>query len=440
MAVPDRSQAYDYPPTKLALQPENQADVTGLVAKNSPREIPGVDTSSPRVSSWWQEEWDTSIAQDLPSSAELHAELQAMEETTGAFSWRLLPAFAGDAIPALGAGWMGWEIGSGIWGFFNPGPPPPQDGVDYRSGNYFYPVGPGDLLLDASTAGQIRAPTWGVVVSHDGDPTEGESRGNCEGANSATYIDGPGGDLWLPWQSAFPWWCPDPPVEYRNGVRFLPTTFGPTDQVEYPVDGNAGQGPEPSAEEFTQRLGDALATDQYPILNEWLNHQIDPDNYADPTDTTSQVRTVLDSPGTHKEETTDQILNECGTALFHFTSSANAELIYNEPLVESSEPDPPYPSGFFASTLTPVASGWTQEKLSLHLFQTSQKPSSAWDMFCTSLDPSFRNPVPGAKPGPPSPLRPDQSGESDYWYIPAPGGADIPVHPIAWGPTLVPAN
>jgi len=161
---------------------------------------------------------------------------------------------------------------------------------------------------------------------------------------------------------------------------------------------------------------------------------INPDPLPSPTEV------ALDNPQTTKTETTAEILSQCGTPLWHYSDATSAAQIYGSNSLISSDDNPPFPSGAYSSTIAPVQPGWTQSTLSAHLFQDSSKASSAWVLFCSNQNPQFTTPVPGALVGPPEPGDPAGSGQSDYWYAPAPGGQLVIVYPQAWGPTGLPPS
>lgn len=300
-ALPASASTYDDPSTKLALQSGNEDDVTGLVAKNSPRTISGVDTSSPSVSDWWQEEWDTTATDDLPTSEELHAELAELMEETSAWDWSLAPEVA----VAAGAGWVGWEIGSEIWGFFHDDAPdqPPSGGSARAS---LAKVVKPDAELWGATFDDgyrtIDAPSWGVEYYAPG-PTPGSvyipGNGNCDWM----HVYGPGQELPISGEvAAFEDFC-DGTTEYVS-LLFEPTIPRPcgVDAVDCPgidpTDYVDNQPAAPTAGNLATAIQSALSTSQFPVLNAWLNHQIDPEDFPDPRVRTKEEDHRCDrSPG-----------------------------------------------------------------------------------------------------------------------------------------------
>lgn len=61
--------------------PQHIDDVLGYLTKGSPTQIPGIDTSSPRVADWWEQEHRPIPGQ--PSSSQLHDDLRAARSRLG---------------------------------------------------------------------------------------------------------------------------------------------------------------------------------------------------------------------------------------------------------------------------------------------------------------------------------------------------------------------
>lgn len=193
-----------------------------------------------------------------------------------------------------------------------------------------------------------------------------------------------------------------------------------------------------TAADLTKPAGAVVTTGPAPGADVDTSTSITLNVNPDPLPSPAEV--ALDNPNTTKSQTTTEVLDQCGTPLWHYTDPTSAAQIYNSNSLISSDENPPYPSGAYSTTIAPVQPGWTQSTLSAHLFQNSSQPSSAWVLFCSNQNAEFTTPVPGASVGSPEPGDPPGSGQSDYWYAPGPGGQLIMVYPQAWGPTGLPAN
>jgi hypothetical protein len=274
LLVPVAAQAYSDPPVKLGTQSQYLPDSTGWAATNSPRAIPGVDPSSV-AESWYLEEWEASAEFDLATSAELHSELDSLLLETGAWDWGVLPQLAAGAA----AGWVGWQIGSAVWGIFFEDASPSGSGTP-RLANQWIPERPGSVLL-SDGSGNATAPAWGLGgFSSSGPPGRITNTGACEielyGDGNRVY--GPG------WISAT--FCGI--SQYRNYVLFRELdaikcgTVAACNGINPVTYNGAGQPTLPTAEQLQSRVASELDTSDYPVVNRWVNHEAEPENYPNP--------------------------------------------------------------------------------------------------------------------------------------------------------------
>lgn len=281
--VPTPAFAYSDPPVKLGADPQYLPDTAGLIAESSPREIPGIDPSNV-AQDWYRQEWDTSAALDLPTSSELHSELAGLVEETGTWDWSLVPEVAVPAAAAGAAGYVGWRIGSKIWGFFND--PPSPTPAQYAYVDHWKVVKPGTLIWSDWT-GDVRAPTWGMWA-HDNYQYLGRV---TNGSTDACTIDllGEGEPLFAPgWTQLSPFNYCDDATAYRYYALFRGFDIVNCDAVA-PCTGispqsydGTGQPTVPTAQQLEDRIQSELGTGNYPVANQWLNYLADPENYADP--------------------------------------------------------------------------------------------------------------------------------------------------------------
>ncbi len=146
----------------------------------------------------------------------------------------------------------------------------------------------------------------------------------------------------------------------------------------------------------------------------------------DPQAVIDRMITVVDE---HAEETRgnatgEEISENCSVPLWHYTSAANAPLIFGSQEMFTSPPvsDPPHPSGVFATDITPLDPGRTQAELTTYLGIASAK---AWVLLCWDS-------------GPNRAFRPE--GTPHYWYMPGPYPGNKTVSVAAWGLNRMPAN
>jgi hypothetical protein len=143
------------------------------------------------------------------------------------------------------------------------------------------------------------------------------------------------------------------------------------------------------------------------------------DTVDDPQETLRRTAEILASDETEQVGApATEIVRDCTVPLWHYTSAANASLIYLERTLTASREDPPHPAGAFATTITPLDPGWTQRRLALHLF-AEVKPADAWILICWDVGANRR-------------FRPEGT-EPDYWYSPGAAGSEVPIEPAAWG-------
>jgi hypothetical protein len=281
-AVPTGAAAFVDPPVKEAVKPGNVQDVAGWVAKHSPRSIPGVITTGPKVSGWWAAEMNPAAAKNLPNSAAMHAEMNGLLQKTGAFNVRLLPALARGSM-ALSAAWLGWEIGGQIWNVFSGDPDlSTSGGTEVKPWTSLRLVGPGDQIFGGWE--NLYAPSWGLVYTSSALPFNRDfSGGSC----TKFFIQGPGSILWTSPAAALEF-CGGPAVQEKQGVRFegiaspanwagvglIPEGTGGAEHGNETVPKYTPEGSAPSQAAFEADVKKELETANYPVTNGFLNHQL----------------------------------------------------------------------------------------------------------------------------------------------------------------------
>jgi hypothetical protein len=199
----------------------------------------------------------------------------------------------------------------------------------------------------------------------------------------------------------------------------VPYTDQPYDRWTQNWDGAPADGDEVIAEtpgvlDSASGVDQELAKDF--ILSQFTSTVDNPQVVADRT------TTILDNQSDeNKRGTTEDIIEDCSVPLWHYTNANAAQLIYTQQRLFASQPNPPHPSGAFATTITPL-DDWTQSSLGAHLGIAS---AQAWVLMCWDV-------------GPNRAFRPE--GTPDYWYIPADSGDEVRVAVAAWGFNPMPAN
>ncbi|GEM_PF-5950555 len=262
---------YTDPPLKLGLKSENLMDVAGLVAENSPRAVPSVEPSGV-VDDWYTAEWDVSTSFDLPTSAELHSELDSLLADTGTWDWAAAP----ELTLGAGAGWVGWEVGSAIWGVFFDEDSPEGESESFLA-DHWYVAPPGHMVLSDLTGNAYTPAAWGLATGDTGRVTD---TGACE-----IEIFGGGSPIYAPgWNGAS--FCGV--SKYRNYVLWEPFEVVKCGEIRICPDiepllyDGLNQPEVPTAEELQDGVEVRLDGVAYPVLNRFINHELEPQNYPDP--------------------------------------------------------------------------------------------------------------------------------------------------------------
>jgi hypothetical protein len=293
LLAPGSASAFQDPPVKLGTQPQYLPDSTQYVAANSPRTIPGVDPSG-TGEDWYAEEFSNSPEFDAAASTELQSESASLLSRTAAWSWDVAP----EVTVAAGSLWVGYQIGSKIYGLFSDSGSAPSPG--YQSYAYFADhlklERPGTQLLSDQT-GNVYTPSWGVWVhdTHQLAGTETDTHA-CE------YIEwGGGARLYAPG------WIPATACgisRYRNYVLFKPGIpvecglVGDCTGINPVSYGGSNQPTMPTAQQLQDRTQSELNTTNYPVVNDFLNYQEDPRDFPNPLVTKTNWKHACDrSPG-----------------------------------------------------------------------------------------------------------------------------------------------
>jgi hypothetical protein len=269
----------------------------------------------------------------------------------------------------------------------------------------------------------------------------------------------------------------DAPVDVYYG--WAPEDIlSPTAPVEpytgQPYDNATAAPPSPAQSTVEQAIEDELEKPENHIVRDWLNYQLgspgaeDPTGVgapnpvvvpspvpgetvvefaarldelglsisvseleeADPARKPSEVVSVDPEPGT-KVETGREVAvrvnraKDCDTPLFHYTSLKAAAGIVAQSAIVSSAANGPYPSGAYATTISPLqalARYTYQDELAWHLFSEAERPVSWWLELCADENPSF-GPTPNVPPE-----------RLDFWNAPAPPNVPVPIVIAGAGP------
>jgi hypothetical protein len=282
LLVPGSASAYQDPPVKLGTQPQYLPDSTNYVAANSPRPIPGVDPPSTTGQSWYQALWKDSPEFDPEILQALRQESESLLKRAGRWAWERAPVL-GRISAAAGSFYVGYQIGTKIYGLLHndPGPPPSQA---YFADNWQL-VAPGQMLLSDAT-GNTYAPSWGVweystnlQVGRITDPPP-----NCQntlwGSGSPIYSPG-----WIAMRPGN--YCGI--TRYKNYVLFkagVPAECGVVADhcsgIQPQNYNGANQATVPTPQQLQTDTQTELNTGNYPLTNSFMNFLEDPENFPDP--------------------------------------------------------------------------------------------------------------------------------------------------------------
>jgi hypothetical protein len=155
---------------------------------------------------------------------------------------------------------------------------------------------------------------------------------------------------------------------------------------------------------------------------------------VDPAKGPSEVISVEPEPGTSVQ--TDSTVTvranrpkDCETPLFHYTDLTDAAAIMGTSTIIASAQNGPYPSGAYATTISPAAALTRfddQYDLADHLFSEGEKPVAWWVMLCAEDNPEF-HPTPDVPPD-----------RLDFWNASAASGVPVPVDLAGTGPNPLP--
>jgi hypothetical protein len=191
-----------------------------------------------------------------------------------------------------------------------------------------------------------------------------------------------------------------------------------------PADGDEVIGETPDVMDSASGVEEELARD-------FIYHQFS-EEVQDPLQPVRDVEEILDSESTEaKKAPTEDIKRDCSVPLWHYTDAGAAESIFEDKSIDASEEQWPYPSGPYATIITPLDPRYTKESLANTLYGPSMNVD-AWLLLCWDDGPNRRfKPLTGG----PAPVE-----EPKYWYIPAQGGTPVPVEPAAWGLNPMPSG
>jgi hypothetical protein len=269
--------AFEDPPIKLGAESANLESSAQYLLENSPRKISGIEPTSASEALYDTVTAPSPTADPLVQD-ELETEVPSLLQKVGVWSWSKVPELA----VGVAAGYVGWEIGSAIWGTFFEESPEPVSGIAAPADRWFVTT-PSELTLSGG-AGNIYTPnTWGMRGMNHWSPSSGTETdtGACE-----TELYGAGVRL------SQPGWVPGSGCGislYREYVLWKPLEVVRCDEgavtcpgIEpIPYEGE-GQPTAPSAEELRKSLKEALESSEDPELNRLYNFEQEPENYPDP--------------------------------------------------------------------------------------------------------------------------------------------------------------
>jgi hypothetical protein len=286
LAAASPAVAFTDPPIKLALEPGNIEAAESLLLEDSPRKIPGVETTVTSV-----EGYEDFIAPPPEASSAAQTELESAEvpellADSSTWTWAALPELA----VAAGGFWAGWEIGSTVWGVFFGESEPKAEKVSFEA-NQWESHKPGELML-SDGSGNVYAPSFGFT-GHRGPVREGAvtDTGYCErelfGDGERLYTPG-----WIPsrgcganFQRQYVLWKPLDVIDCGAEAALCPGI----EPTPYTEEYESEQPKAPTAEALRERVEKALATSKYPEFNRFFNYWVQPENYPDPRVTKKRV-------------------------------------------------------------------------------------------------------------------------------------------------------
>lgn len=277
--------SYEDPPVKIGTESEHIVDTSGFTNENSPRQVEM--TNSAVAEQEYADETASSADFDAAVSTELRSEAESLVADTGIFDWELLPTLA----VGVGGGWAGWEIGSAIRGiFFNEAAPTVNYYIAYPATEWI--IDPPEDMVLSEGAGDLYTPnSWGMTAMNQEWLNYGEitDTGNCEmelyGDGKRIYAPGwepsEGGPCEITKTRDYKLWKPLT-IERCEGEESCPGIEPVPDNLE-------GQPKLPTEKQLKERVEAELGTTGYPVINRFLNHETQPENFPDPRITKKKV-------------------------------------------------------------------------------------------------------------------------------------------------------